>query len=142
MVEERIRKLRKSLNLTQKEFSERIGVRPNTIAQYESGRNPPNGTVVNLICREFLVSEDWLRTGAGPMFVTRTRDRELGDFFAKVMLEDGFKARLLAVLSRLDTDQWAMLEELAWRLVDELDAPKGPDDRRQEIDAEKMGPDQ
>lgn len=141
-MDERIRLLRRELGLTQQAFSEKVGVKRNTIAQYEIGRNPPTDTVVTLMCREFGVSEDWLRNGTGPMFVARTRDRELGDFFAKVMLEDGFKARLLAVLSRLDTDQWAMLEELAWKLVDELDASKGPDDRRQEIDAEKMSPDQ
>lgn len=66
---ERIKKLRKALDLTQKEFGERIGVKPNTIATYEIGRNAPIDAVISLICREFSVSEEWLRTGAGEMFV-------------------------------------------------------------------------
>ena len=34
---ERIKELRKALGLTQAEFGERIGVKPNTITNYESG---------------------------------------------------------------------------------------------------------
>ena len=65
---ERIKKLRKYLDLTQKEFGERIGIKGNTIANYELGRNEPIDAVVSLICREFNVSEEWLRNGAGEMF--------------------------------------------------------------------------
>lgn len=65
---ERIKKLRKALDLTQREFGERIGVKPNTIATYEIGRNEPIDAVISLICREFNVSETWLRTGEGEMF--------------------------------------------------------------------------
>jgi transcriptional regulator with XRE-family HTH domain len=65
---ERIKELRKSLNLTQKEFGERIGVKPNTIATYEIGRNQPIDAVISLMCREFKVSYDWLTTGQGEMF--------------------------------------------------------------------------
>lgn len=64
----RLKKLRKELGLTQREFGERIGVKPNTIATYEIGRNQPIDAVVSLICREFGVNETWLRTGAGEMF--------------------------------------------------------------------------
>ena len=65
---ERIKQLRKSLDLTQKEFGDRIGVKPNTIGTYEIGRNAPIDAVISLICREFGVSEEWLRTGDGEMF--------------------------------------------------------------------------
>lgn len=65
---ERIRKLRKALDLTQQEFAERIGVKRNTIANYEIGRNEPIDSVLSLICREFHASEEWLRTGKGEMF--------------------------------------------------------------------------
>lgn len=64
----RIKKVRKTLDLTQKEFGERIGVKGNTIAQYELGRNKPVDSVLALICREFNVNEKWLRTGEGEMF--------------------------------------------------------------------------
>lgn len=68
VLNERLKKLRKALDLTQREFGERIGVKPNTIATYEIGRNEPIDAVVSLICREFHVNEHWLRTGEGEMF--------------------------------------------------------------------------
>lgn len=66
---ERIKQLRKKLGFTQQEFAERIGVKRNTIAQYETGRNEPIGSVLNLICKEYNVNPDWLRNGSGEMFI-------------------------------------------------------------------------
>ena len=65
---ERIKKLRKHLDLTQREFGSRIGIKGNTIANYELGRNEPIDAVISLICREYNVNETWLRTGTGEMF--------------------------------------------------------------------------
>ena len=62
---ERIRKLRKSLGLTQEKFAERLGIKRNTVANYEIGRNEPIDAVVSLICRVYGVNEVWLRTGEG-----------------------------------------------------------------------------
>lgn len=69
---ERIKKLRKALDLTQQEFGDRIGIKRNTLANYEIGRNEPIDAVISLICREFNVSETWLRTGEGEMFREKT----------------------------------------------------------------------
>lgn len=69
-----IKKLRKELDLTQQKFGERIGVKGNTIAQYELGRNEPIDAVLSLICREYNVNKDWLLTGEGEMFNTPSTD--------------------------------------------------------------------
>lgn len=71
---ERIKKLRKALDLTQQEFADKIGIKQNTIAKYETNRGSPTTAVVSLICREFSVSETWLRTGEGEMFIAREED--------------------------------------------------------------------
>lgn len=68
---ERIKKLRRSFDLTQQEFADKIGIKRNTIAKYETERGAPIDAVISLICREFNVSEAWLRTGEGEMFVRR-----------------------------------------------------------------------
>lgn len=65
---ERLKKLRKELGLTQAAFAARIGSVQNTVTGYESGRRNPSAPVISLICREFNVREEWLRTGDGPMF--------------------------------------------------------------------------
>lgn len=65
---ERMKELRKALGLTQQEFADKIGIVRGNIATYETGKSKPGDAVVSLICREFSVNEDWLRTGNGEMF--------------------------------------------------------------------------
>ena len=67
-VKDRIRKIRRDLDLTQQEFADRLGIKRGTIANYELGRNEPVDSVVSLICREFGVNKDWLRDGTGKMY--------------------------------------------------------------------------
>ena len=74
---ERIKKLRKTLDLTQQEFADKIGVKQNTVAQYEMGRNIPIDSVIFLICREFNVNEEWLRNGTGEMFLPVDRNADI-----------------------------------------------------------------
>lgn len=64
-MKDRIKALRKELGLTQEKFADRLGVKRNTIATYEIGRNEPIDAVISLICKEFHVNEEWLRTGEG-----------------------------------------------------------------------------
>lgn len=67
-MKERIREIRKALKLTQVEFGEKIGVKGNTVTNYETGLRNPTDAVLLSICREFNVNEMWLRTGEGDMF--------------------------------------------------------------------------
>ena len=48
-MKDRIKKIRKELDLTQQKFADRIGVKQNTVAQYEMGRNIPIDSAGNLI---------------------------------------------------------------------------------------------
>ena len=66
-MKERIKALRKTLGLTQQEFADRVGLKRNSLANYETGRNTPMDAVMKSICREFNVNETWLRTGNGEM---------------------------------------------------------------------------
>lgn len=65
---DRIKKLRKALDLTQSDFAARIGSTQNNIANYETGRRSPSAAALNNICKEFNVNEEWIRTGKGEMF--------------------------------------------------------------------------
>lgn len=70
----RIKRIRRELNLTQTEFAARIGSVQNTVTGYENGRRNPSSPVISLICREFNVNEQWLRTGEGEMFKVAPTD--------------------------------------------------------------------
>ena len=120
-MDERIKELRKALGLTQQEFSDRIGVKRNTIAQYESGRNEPLDAVITLICRTYGVSEEWLRSGKGEMFKPKSRNEELYEFLHKVENSEpgSIQAQLLTVMARLTDEQWEVLAQVAHEFVEE-----------------------
>ena len=116
----RIKELRQALGLTQQEFADRIGVKRGAIANDEIGRNASD-TAVALICREFGVSEHWLRTGDGEMFVQIARSDEVMDFVGRAMIgeESNFKQRFLLALSRLPEERWKDIEDFARQITAE-----------------------
>lgn len=119
-MKERIKELRKTLGFTQQKFSEKIGVKRNTVAQYETGRNIPIDSVINLICREFNVNEEWLRTGEGEMFKPRSRNEELFEFVTNAIGEPtGIQAKLLSIMARLTDEQWKVLNDIANEMAKE-----------------------
>lgn len=110
----RIKQIRKNANLTQDEFATKVGSKRNTIANYELGRSEPSSAIFSIICREFGVSEEWLRSGEGEMYVVGSRDNDIERFVESLKLEgDSFKKRLISVLSRLDASSWKVLEQIA-----------------------------
>lgn len=110
---ERLKKLRKALDLTQQEFADRIGIKRNSFANYETGRNTPIDAIIVSICKEFNVNENWLRTGEGEMFIELSYSDEIAQFVGQLMTEedDSFKKRLISGLATLDENGWKVLEE-------------------------------
>lgn len=69
-VNERVLALRKELNLTQEAFGKRLGVRKTAISKIEKGENNLTEPMIKLICSEFNVNEEYLRTGKGDPFIS------------------------------------------------------------------------
>ena len=117
-MKERIKELRKFLNLNQTDFGDKIGVKQTTVAGYETGNRTPTDAVILSICREFDANEDWLRTGSGEMFISKTRNQIITDFAADLIKEeDTFKKRLIEALAKLDERDWEELGRLADKLA-------------------------
>ena len=106
------------MNLTQTEFGERIGVKGNTITNYENGLRTPSDAVIHSICREFNINKAYLLKGIGEMFVEVSREDKIRDFVDKVISEDdAFKKRFVEMLADLDTDDWVLLQKVAEKLA-------------------------
>lgn len=122
---ERIKAVRLALGISQEEFGKRLGVTRGAITNIELNKVDPKPLFVDLICREFNVNEDWLKNGAEPMFLQRSRNEELSAFFGDLLNgEPDFKHRLISVMSRLSVDQWQMLADMANMLVEEMQKEK------------------
>lgn len=122
-MKDRIKKIRKELDITQQEFADRIGIKRGGVANYEIGRNEPADAVISLICREFNVNEHWLRDGTGEMFVQQTRDEQIATFIGDMLKDEkeSFKRRLISALANMDESGWKTLEELVDALQKEKD---------------------
>lgn len=107
----RIKAIRKTLGFTQQELADRLGVKQNTIAQYEMGRTSPSDAIIFSICREFNVSEEWLRNGTGDMFISIPSDKAIDSFVSKAKKDNGFKKSFLSTLSMLDEGEWDFVEK-------------------------------
>lgn len=81
----RIKKLRNSLKLTQKQFGEQIGLKPTSICDIEQSRCSVTERCIIAICSRFNVNEEWLRYGTGEMFNTIEKSyNEFFDIFKKL----------------------------------------------------------
>lgn len=65
---ERVKELRKHLGLSGEKFGAKLGLTKHSISNIENGRYNLTEANILSICREFNVSEDWLRYGKGDMF--------------------------------------------------------------------------
>ena len=108
---------------TQKDFSDRLGLSENFVWQIEKGDRIPSDRTIADICREFNVNESWIRIGKGDPFCPISRNIEIETFMNSVMHgeNDDFRRRLVAVLAKLDTSEWKLLEKMAQKLAAESD---------------------
>ena len=114
--------MRKTLGLTQAEFSKRIGIKRNSYANYEVGRNLPIDAVIFSICREYHVSENWLRYGEGEMFLPLDDEAKIQQWVSDTFMDENasFKKRFALMMSELAPWQWEELEKVAIRLADSV----------------------
>lgn len=67
-INQRVKQVRQSLNLSQAKFAQALSISNGYIAGIELGHNHVNDRIVKLICFTYNVSENWLKTGEGEMF--------------------------------------------------------------------------
>ena len=66
---DRIKEIREDQKLSRAAFGKRLGVSGDVINNLERGRVEPKDPIIKLICSEYSVNEDWLRTGSGSMYI-------------------------------------------------------------------------
>lgn len=118
-MKDRIKSLRMELGLNQTEFGSRLGIKQTTVAGYENGARLPGDAMIVSICREFNVSENWLRTGQGEMFVQMDEDQELDYILGQISASaDDTIKRIIRAYWRLDDAEKAAVRKLIDGLLD------------------------
>lgn len=114
---ERVKEIRKTLNLTLEKFGERLGLKKNTLSAIETGRNALTEQNIKSICREYNVNYMWLTTGDGEMFIDS--DDDIIETIDRVMIgENEFHKNLFKTFARLDEDELLALERIIDKFIE------------------------
>lgn len=142
-ISDRIKEIRAAKGLTMEQFGARIGLGKSAVNKIEKGINGTTDQTIQSICREFGVSETWLRTGEGQM-LDDAADSVLDRLAAEYHLDDRKRAILTAFLKLSPADQDAILRyvdgvaaELSAQQPDPLDIDAEVEAYRQELLAQK-----
>ncbi|MCC0764968.1 helix-turn-helix transcriptional regulator [Clostridioides sp. ES-S-0006-03] len=75
----RIKELRKIMNLSQKEFGKILNLSQNHISSIEKDTRTVTDRTINDICNKFNVNEKWLKNGEGEIYKDCLADLEVDD---------------------------------------------------------------
>ena len=123
---ERVKEIRKSLEMTMEQFGNKLGVTKVAISNIEKEKRNLTEQMIRAICREFNVSEEWLKTGDGEMYQQLSEDEEIAGIVSD-LLEEGkdnaFYSIILEIVktySELSPASQKVLMEAAEKLADNL----------------------
>lgn len=120
-MKDRISLIIETLGITKSAFARAIKVSPASVTQMCSGQINPSRQTVDLICREFRIREEWLRTGEGDMTIADTERDKLQSFFADVLATaPDERSAFVAALADLPDTFWPLVAELARKYADNL----------------------
>ena len=109
---ERVKQIRKSLNMTLDKFGEKLGVTKQTVSRIENGINNLTDQMFKAICREFNVNENWLRAEEEPMFVQMTQDERVTNIVRNALAsDDEFVINTFTALGQLSPSEWDVMKK-------------------------------
>lgn len=117
----RIKLLReKHLKLSQTEFAEILNLKRNSISLIEVGkRNPSDRTILD-ICQKFNVSETWIRTGNGEIFINTPSSTM--EQLKKEFDLDEFSYNLVYEYLKLDKEKRYFVRDFLYSLLNNMDS--------------------
>ena len=118
-INSRISAVIRASGLTKTAFGEKLNVSQSHVSRLANGESAPSDRTIVDICREFGVSEHWLRTGEGEMFVRLSREEEITKFAMSIVRnpDSEFQRRFISVLAQLTPEQWKLMEQMAHQLL-------------------------
>ena len=132
-INERFKELRKAFGLSQEELGNKIGLSKSGISNIESGTRNVTDKHIKLICSEFPINEDWLRTGAGEM-KKKTPFDTMEQLKKEINLDD-FSFNLVHEYLKLATAQREKVRDFFYRVIESeegidyiAEAPRTPGD--------------
>ena len=103
----------KDAGIKKAEFARRLNLSQPFVSELCSGKNNPSDRTIADICREFNISETWLRTGEGEPHIQRDEDAEWQEVLAQITVsDDDLIKRIIKAYWSLDEKEKAAVRKL------------------------------
>lgn len=123
---DRVLQIRKENKLTQDDFAKKIKLSKNFVWMLEKGERVPSDRTISDICREFSISEEWLKTGNGDMYIIPIEEEAL--IISELIEKDSpvydLVKSIIKIYKDLDVKSQEVLEKFCVDLAGELSSHK------------------
>lgn len=123
-VNERVKEIRKSNELTMEKFGQRLGVGKVAISCIESGKNNVTEQMIKSICREFGYREEWLRDGIEPKKPEKLEEDELAEYIEDLLSTESpvytLIKSILTIYYKLDPKSKQVADDTINKLIAEI----------------------
>lgn len=117
MIGNRVREVRDLLDLSRKNFGEKIYVSQDVINNIERGRITPTEFHIKGICEKYNVNEKWLRTGEGEMFNPASQSL---DALAEANQVDDLTRAVVVTLLEMSPTQREAFQAIVHKVADKM----------------------
>lgn len=114
-MKDRIRQIRKDMNMNQTVFGSEIGCSQTAVAKYEGGQVIPDKSIRLLICEKFNVNPVWLETGEGAIY--KEQSGISPDLLLALRNMPAVKAALERLLPRLTVEDMQHINTLVQKII-------------------------
>lgn len=122
-INERFSDIVRASGLSKTAFGERINISQQYVSKLTKSGVPSDRTISD-ICREFNVSETWLRTGEGEMFNQLDDDADFLNVCEQINVHDDLIKRVIKAYWGLDENEKAAIRKLIDRFLQDNKAPE------------------
>lgn len=115
----RLKQIRLDNNMSQEEFGKKIGIESRShISSLEKGNRNITDRIINDVCREFNVREEWLRDGELPIY--NEKDGSFTELLSDLDdSDDDFIKSIIKIYMGLDKDSKDALKKIALNMAEE-----------------------
>lgn len=113
-INERFRKVFKESGLSQEKFADRIKRSRGEVANIIYDKTVPKDKIIEAVCEEFGIREEWLRDGLEPKRAAKSKEEEIAELVGQALSgsSEFKKAVIRMICSRTDKDLQALEDAL------------------------------
>lgn len=127
-INDRFRIVFKESGLSQEKFADKIKRSRGEVANIIYDKTTPKDKIIEAVCEEFQIQEDWLKYGIEPMRAAKSSEEEVSDYVAQALNGSiDFKKAVIKMICTRSEEDLKALERSFMYIYDSLKKEKGQD---------------